>query len=409
MSSRRHFLGATGLAAGGLAAANLLPRHANAEMFFGPHQPGITTTPQSHIYLAIFDVNTSKRADLIALLRDWTDVSARMSAGLPAAPIDDDLTRPAADSGEAIGMDPARLTLTFGFGAELFSLDGADRFGIARARPAALIDLPHFPGDQFEPGKSGGALMVQACADDPTIAFHAVRQLARRGDGIVSIKWVSAGFSSGRRVKGTPRNLLGFKDGTMNPDVADQRVMQQSVWVGPEGPGWMQGGTYAVVRRIRVALDHWDQMKLGFQEQTIGRHKYSGAPLGDTHEFAPLDLAATNAQGDLVIPQTAHARLGAPAANGGAQMLRRGYSYSYGAGFAAERWPPWKQAVEFDAGLLFVAFQKDPRTGFVRVFTPMSRIDALNQFTTHTGSGLFACPGGVQAGGYIGQGLFQAL
>ncbi|HQU02513.1 MAG TPA: Dyp-type peroxidase, partial [Acetobacteraceae bacterium] len=200
-----------------------------------------------------------------------------------------------------------------------------------------------------------------------------------------------------------------FKDGTMNPDVADQRVMQQSVWVGPEGPGWMQGGTYAVVRRIRVALDHWDQMKLGFQEQTIGRHKYSGAPLGDTHEFAPLDLAATNAQGDLVIPQTAHARLGAPAANGGAQMLRRGYSYSYGAGFAAERWPPWKQAVEFDAGLLFVAFQKDPRTGFVRVFTPMSRIDALNQFTTHTGSGLFACPGGVQAGGYIGQGLFQAL
>jgi deferrochelatase/peroxidase EfeB len=169
----------------------------------------------------------------------------------------------------------------------------------------------------------------------------------------------------------------------------------------------MNGGTYMVARRIRIALEHWDRMKLAFQEQTIGRHKVSGAPLGGKTEFETPDFAATDADGNSIIPDTAHVRLAAPVNNDGATMLRRGYSYNDGANFIAERWPPWRQGIEYDSGLFFQAFQKDPRSGFIKIFDKMSKIDALNQFTTHTGSAIFACPPGVRPGQYIGQGLFE--
>jgi len=404
MTSRRAFLGGAGAVA---AAAVALPGTAAArpELFFGPHQAGITTPQQGSMQFAVFDATAENREDLIGLMRAWTLAAARLTAGLPADHLGTADAAPPGDSGEAIGLDPARLTLTFGFGPELFLLQGKDRFGIAAERPAALVDLPLFPGDQLETGKTGGAIAVQACADDPQVAFHAVRQLARIGAGAVSLKWTKAGFCAAPRTKGTPRNLMGFKDGTMNPDTADARAMADYVWAGKEGPAWMQGGSYLVARQIRIALQHWDQMRLGFQEQVFGRHKYSGAPLGKTDEFAPLDLDATDAEGDPLIPATAHARLGAPALNGGAQILRRSYSYSDGADFVAERWPPWRQAIEYDAGLMFMAYQKDPRSGFIRIFETMSRLDALNQFTTHVGSGIFACPPGATPGGWLGQGL----
>jgi deferrochelatase/peroxidase EfeB len=410
MTSRRGFLGGAGVAAGAIAALGApAVAHANAEPFFTPHQGGIATPhkQQSQIYFAVFDLTTDRRDDVIGLLRAWTAASARLQAGLPVERLGDDPAAPAPDSGDAVGLDPARLTLTFGFGPELFTYQGKDRYGLAAHRPAALVDLPVFPGDQLEADKTGGAIMVQACADDPQVAFHAVRQLARIAGNAVVLKWTQTGYCAAPKNGGTPRNLMGFKDGTMNPKVADPKAMTEVVWVGPEG-GWMQGGSYMVARRIRIALQHWDQVRLGFQEQVFGRHKYSGAPLGQKDEFAPLDLGATDADGNPVIPANAHARLGAPAANGGAQILRRAYSYSDGASFIAERWPPWRQAMEYDAGLLFICYQKDPRTGFIRIFEPMSRIDALNQFTTPVGSGIFACPPGAAKGGYIGQALFEA-
>ena len=207
---------------------------------------------------------------------------------------------------------------------------------------------------------------------------------------------------------GTPRNLMGFKDGTSNPSIADPQAMAKFVWVDDEGPDWMRGGSYVVARRIRIALEHWDRMKLDFQEQTIGRHKYSGAPLGSDREFAPLDLTATDKDGDPVIPESAHVRLAAAAANGGAQILRRPYSYNDGVNFIAERWPPWRQGMEYDAGLFFICYQRDPRTGFIKIFENVAKFDMLNQFVTHTGGGLFACPGGPAKGEFIGERLFAA-
>ncbi len=271
----------------------------------------------------------------------------------------------------------------------------------------ALVDLPRFPGDQLVDARTGGDLSVQACADDPLIAFHAVRQLSRLAYNVAQIRWVQTGFTANSNTKETPRNLMGFKDGTNNPPISDPKLMNQFIWVGDEGPDWMRSGSYMVVRRIRIALEHWDRMNLAFQEQTVGRHKYSGAPLGGTNEFDKPEYDATDKDGNYIIPDNSHVRLAAAELNDGVQILRRPYSYNDGANFTAERWPLWRQDMEFDAGLLFLCYQRDPRTGFIKLFEKMSKFDMMNQFVTHTGGGLFACPGGVVEGGIIGQRLFE--
>ncbi|MDR3534834.1 MAG: iron uptake transporter deferrochelatase/peroxidase subunit, partial [Rhodopila sp.] len=374
------------------------------EDFWGAHQAGIVTRQQSHCFFASFDLTTDKRDDVINLLRTWTTAAARLTSGQTAEPLGKDLDAPASDSAEAVGLPPARLTLTFGFGPGLFIKDGKDRYGLANARPEALVDLPRFNGDQLAPEKTGGDLSIQACADDPQVAFHAVRQLARLAYDAAELRWAQTGFLSRPADGSTPRNLMGFKDGTQSPENVDK-----AVWVGNDGPGWMQGGSYLVVRRIRMALEHWDRTKVSFQEQTMGRHKYSGAPLGLKNEFEPLRLDRNDSDENPIIPENAHVRLANAAANETAEILRRGYSYNDGVNFTAERWPPWRQGMEYDAGLFFVCYQNDPRTGFIKLFEKMAKFDMLNQFVTHTGSGIFACPGGVREGEFIGQRLFGSV
>ena len=399
-ATRRSLVGATaGLAAGLGIGAAVEAEPGGVEPFWGEHQGGITTPAQGHSYFAAFDLLAARRDDLIRLWRVWTEGAARMAAGQTAMA--------GGDSGETLGMTPARLTLTFGFGAGVFAKDGKDRFGLAARRPAALVDLPRFNGDRLIPAKSGGDLSVQACADDPQAAFHAVRQLARLAHRAAAIRWVQTGYVAGFPKQETPRNLMGFKDGTGNPSAADARAMGEFVWVGDEGPRWLRGGSYVVVRRIRMALEHWDRMPVAFQEAAVGRRKASGAPLGGRNEFERLDLAATDRDGNPIIPESAHVRLAAAATNGGARILRRVYSYNDGADVTTERWPPWRQGLEYDAGLFFVCYQRDPRTGFIRIFDKLARFDMLSHFVTHTGGGLFACPGGAREGGFIGQRLFE--
>ncbi len=417
--TRRRLIGtAAGLAASGGAVGSAVAEatvetkeNASAagvvEPFWGSHQGGITTPVQTHSYFAALDLETAKRNDVIKMLRAWTTGAAYMARGQPMIRVREDLTAPGLDSGEALGLPPSRLTVTFGFGAGLFVKDGKDRFGLAAKRPAALVDLPTFHGDQLVETSSGGDLSIQACADDPQVAFHAVRQLARLAYGKAKLRWAQTGYMTRPGGETTPRNLMGFKDGTSNPSTSDHQAMAKFVWVGDEGPDWMKGGSYVVARRIRIALERWDRMKVAFQEQTIGRHKYSGAPLGGEDEFDPLDLGASGKDGDPVIPDSAHVRLAASASNGGVQILRRPYSYNDGVNFTAERWPPWRQGMEYDAGLFFVCYQHDPRTGFIKIFDKLSKFDMLNQFATHTGGGLFACPGGVAKGEFIGQRLFE--
>ena len=402
---------------------------ARIEPFWGPNQSGIVTPAQGHTYFAALDLTTEKRGDVVELLKAWTTAAARLAAGRPIEPFEKTelaynyettttstvttssdeptpITISLPDTGEAEGLSPARLTITFGFGPGLFEKDGKDRYGLAKSRPEPLAELPHFAGDELAPEHTGGDLSIQACADDAQIAFHAVRQLIRLADDVAQVRWAQTGFMPSFGTGQSARNLMGFKDGTNNPSTADPAIMSKVVWVGDEGPDWMRGGSYMVVRRIRIALEHWDRSKIPFQEETVGRHKGSGAPIGKTNEHDAVDLDATDKDGNYIIAENAHVRLAAAASNDGAQILRRPYSYNDGVNFTAERWPPWRQGIEYDAGLFFICYQRDPRTGFVKMFEKMAKLDMLNQFVTHVGGGLFACPGGVAQGEFIGQRLF---
>jgi deferrochelatase/peroxidase EfeB len=311
------------------------------------------------------------------------------------------------DSLEAYQLGANRLTLTIGFGRSLFvATDGADRFGISAQLPPALIELPHFSGDELTAADSDGDLFLQACADDPQVAFHAVRAMARIAPDVATLRWTQVGFSPDN-TGGTPRNLMGFKDGTMNSNVHPPADFGATVWAAADGPAWMNGGSYLVYRRIRIELEHWDRLAPSLQEQVIGRQKLNGAPLGGSSEFSPLDLDARTSSG-YVIPETAHVRLAAPQSNGGAVILRRAFSYNNGTTQFTERWPPWRQALEYDAGLLFLGYQQDPRKAFVPVFTRLAEADALNQFTTHTASAVFAVPSGAAGpGDWVGRALLE--
>ena len=420
---RRNVLGAAmGLAGGasgaGLANAQTLPDRPPLTKtkslppdrmlpFHGPNQNGIVTPMQAHTTFTAFDLVTDKLADVAALMQAWTDAAAKLTQSLPLAASDDRAAAPG-DSGEAGDLPPSRLTLTFGFGSGLFSVDGVDRYGLAKHRPEAFVDLPKFVGDQLVAERTGGDLSVQVCGDDKQAVFHAMRAVMRVADGVARVRWLQSGFLPGSAPNTTPRNLMGFRDGTANLDVHNPDVAARHLWVREEGGAWMRGGSYVVARPTRIALEHWDRMKLAFQEQTMGREKASGAAIGATEEFAASDLDAVDGDGNPVIAENAHIRLAAPKSNGGAQILRRSYSYDNGVSMIAERWPPWRHQMELDAGLLFVCYQRDPRAGFIRIFNRMSKFDMMNQFVTPIGGGLFACPGGMAPGRYLGQDLFEA-
>lgn len=364
--------------------------------FHGTHQAGIVTPVQDRLHFASFDITTDDRDELAQLLKDWTAAAERMSkgqavgegavGGLAEAPPD--------DTGEALGLQPSRLTLTVGFGPGLFDKDGKDRFGLKKYRPQALVDLPKFAGDALDTRRSGGDLCVQACADDPQVAVHAIRNLARIGFGKVAIRWSQLGFgktSSTTPEAQTPRNLMGFKDGTHNVAGSDKSTQTKHVWVSQaDGPDWLAGGSYLVARRIRMHIETWDRTSLGEQEQIFGRTKGEGAPLGKKHERDTPNFKA--------MKDDAHVRLAHPD-NSGVTILRRGYSFTDGTDGLGR----------LEAGLFFLAYMRDVRSGFIPLQKRLSATDALNEYIQHVGSAVYAVPPGVvKSGDWWGRALFEA-
>ena len=284
-----------GLAVAGCSADAAQPASQAAGQpvpFYGPHQGGILTDAQDRLAFAAFDVTSTDRADLVALLKTWSAAAEAMSRGVPVPGDSTGLEVPPADTGETDGLPPSRLTVTIGFGPGLFD----DRFGLAARRPTALATLPALPGEILDPTHTGGDIGVQACADDPQVAFHAIRNLARLGRGTVVTRWTQLGFgrtSSTGVGQATPRNLMGFKDGTRNVRSADTALLDQHVWVGDEaGQAWLKGGSYQVIRRIRMFVETWDRDRLGDQEAVFGRFKQSGAPLTGHDEFEDPNYSA---------------------------------------------------------------------------------------------------------------------
>jgi deferrochelatase/peroxidase EfeB len=410
--SRRRLLASAGLGAAGigLGAGGYLVGQNEAEAaetetmgavaFHGEHQAGIATPAQDRLHFASFDLETESPGELRELMEKWTAAAAEMTAGqlieTRGGTGNRDELAPPEDTGEAFGLPASNLTITFGFGPSVFDRPG---LGLAAMRPAELQPLPTLPGDELNGLESGGDICVQACADDPQVVFHAVRNLARIGRGTVSMRWSQLGFgrtSSTTRGQETPRNLFGMKDGTANIRAEDTAAMEKYVWVD-SGPAWMRGGSYVVTRRIRMILEVWDRSSLEDQERTIGRRKYSGAPLGEENEFDPLPLEELNGT-DPVIPHDAHVRLASSTENGGVQILRRGYSFTDGVD---------QSLGELEAGLFFIAYQRDPAKQFVVLQEKLGVHDALNEYTKHVGSALFAVPGGTQPGGYVGEALLS--
>ncbi len=367
--------------------------------FHGRHQAGIVTPAQDRMHFVALDVTTSSREELVELLKDWTEAASRMTRGLEAVAhgaVGGLREAAPKDTGEALDLPASALTLTIGFGPSLFD----DRFGLAGRRPDALRELPRFPGDELDPARSDGDICLQACANDPQVAVHAIRNLVRIGFGKVAVRWSQLGFgrtSSTSQSQVTPRNLFGFKDGTRNLKAEETGELDEHVWVRPgDGPAWMAGGTYLVARRIRMHVEIWDRTTLVEQEQIIGRDKGEGAPLGQVKEFDEPDLHVRGEGGLPLIPETAHIRLASKENLGGVRILRRGYNFTDGTDGLGH----------LDAGLFFVAFMRDAHKQFVPMQRALSAKDDMMEYIEHTGSGLFAVPPGVPEGGYWGSGLF---
>ena len=399
---RRQFLKRSGLMLGGsligsglsmsVAADNhhsVAEKHCLSDItypFYGEHQQGIITPQQTYVYFLVLDLATESLDEVREVFKTWTTYAARLTQGKNVKEYAKNHFVPPADTGEADDLSVYGLTLTFGVSPSFLQ-----KLGLQDKAPKALKDLPLFPRDQLKEEFSGGDICIQSCANDAQVAFHAVRQLVRVARSNVTMKWSQAGFISADKPTDTPRNLFGFKDGTANANTV--KDLDGQVWV--DQPDWLKGGSYLIVRKIVMHLETWDRTSYKEQERTFGRHRISGAPIGEKEEFAPLDLDKLNHHGKPMIPDDSHSAL---AHKTGKQMLRRAYSYSDGIN---------PRTGQFDSGLLFNCYQKDPEQ-FTTIQNALGNVDRLNEYITHIGSGLFACFGGVKEGEFIGQALLGA-
>lgn len=368
--------------------------------FFGAHQAGIVTPQPAAALVASFDVLAETRADLERMFRTLTQRVAFLTTGGEIPSVDPKL--PPLDSG-LMGprVFPDNLTMTVAVGPSLFD---QDRFGLADRKPRELVSMRRFPNDALDAAFCHGDLLVQICSNTAETNIHALRDLVKMMPDLIALRWKLDGFLPPHTIKtqgrDTVRNLLGFKDGTANLDVRDGALMDRNVWVQPGAnePAWTVGGSYQVVRLIRMMVERWDRTPLQEQETIFGRDKMEGAPLGMAREHDAPDYAA-DPEGKQ-IPLDAHIRLANPrtADTASSLILRRGYNYSRGLTGAGQ----------LDMGLLFVCFQSDLTAGFLTV---QKRLDGepLEEYIKPFGGGyFFALPGVPGPNHYLGEGLLAA-
>lgn len=362
--------------------------------FAGPNQAGVTTPPQAAATFVSFDAIAPDAASLRDLFQTLTDRIRFLTGGGPvpatdvaSAPTDSDTLGPVVPSDG--------LTVTVAVGASLFD----ERYGLAARKPAKLVQMPVFPDDNVAGSTEvHGDICLQICADSRDTVMHALRDIAKHTRSGMQANWKIDGFHADPRPSGTPRNQLGFKDGIANPDTTDTTVTDALIWAqgGAGGePAWVEGGSYQVVRIIRMLVEFWDRVSLLEQETMIGRRRDSGAPLdgnaeGDTPNYAADPLGLT-------IPLDAHIRLANPRthATTSQQILRRGYNYERGIDLNGN----------LDVGLIFCCYQQDVERQFLAVQTRLIG-EPLVDYIEPTGGGYFFVLPGVQSGSdYLGSGL----
>jgi deferrochelatase/peroxidase EfeB len=363
--------------------------------FHGPHQAGITTSAPAAAIIAAFDVVAADRAVLASTLRTLTTTARSLAAGQPLPP--NDPLKPPLDN-LILGPHPPAddLSVTVSVGASLF--DG--RYGLGSVRPTQLVAMPRFPNDQLLASQTHGDLLLQICGGSNETCIHALRLVMRATRDSMVVRWMIPGFNQPNHLgpgRSSTRNLLGFKDGTANPRTTDADLMDGLVWVQPgDGePAGTVGGSYHVVRIIRMRVEFWDRTALRTQETIIGRMKDTGAPLDGKKETDVPDFAA-DPDGS-VFRLDGHIRLANPrtAPTERNRILRRGFSYSLG----------FDDAGHFDQGLLFQSFQRDLEAGFVTVQNRLNG-EALEEYITPVGGGyFFALPGVRDEDDWYGQEL----
>ncbi|WP_271461423.1 iron uptake transporter deferrochelatase/peroxidase subunit [Pantoea leporis] len=415
--SRRRLLQGLGMLGGAAALGGGCPFHTatadsfspgtvapnsrqQAQPFYGAHQAGIVTPQQASMMLVAFDVLASDKAELERLFRLLTDRFAFLTHGGPAPAVTNPQLPPM-DSG-ILGADiaPDNLTMTLSVGTSLFD----ERFGLSKHKPAQLQTMTRFPNDSLDAEQCHGDLLLQICANTQDTVIHALRDIIKRTPDLLAVRWRREGFIADHAArsngKETPINLLGFKDGTANPDTHNPALMDQLLWVTHEQqePAWTHGGSYQAVRIIRFHVEMWDRTPFGEQQTIFGREKLSGAPLGMKNEHDVPDYSK-DPDGDF-IALDAHIRLANPRTpeTDSSLMLRRGYSYSSGITGSGQ----------LDMGLLFVCYQHDLTKGFITVQQRLNG-EALEEYIRPIGGGyFFALPGVADKNHYLGQSLLQA-
>jgi deferrochelatase/peroxidase EfeB len=383
--SRKHLLRLAGAAGGGLAlgaagytrldSGSAASAESQVEPFHGAHQGGIVTPQPKYLQFASYDVTASGKAGLRDLMRSLTATAAGLTAGRAGKE----------------EFDPARLTITIGLGASAFD----SRFGLAAHRPPALVDMPAFKGDKLEPELTGGDIGVQCCATSHEAVDRALHAVTAAAHGAATLRWSQYGFVRdplpGER-GGTPRNILGFKDGTSNLKVDDAVRMRSNVWVNAgDGPGWMTNGTYMVTRNLKVLVANFLIEPIDVQEYAFGRRKSTGAPFGQKTEFAPVIRDKE--------PPDCHIMVANPrrAGSEAERILRR--SYTFTDGYDAQISNP-------TGGLFFIAFNRDPRRQFIPIQQRLATHDRFTvEYPVPRGSAMYAVPPGIRPGGYVGESI----